>query len=117
MDFLSLLNISEEVRSAIYSHCRANDADLLKLLLYQDDRLDDLVLQLVEDNSGDFDKFATLDQWLRLSRAQRCYEQRCGLKICGKSRSECLKIIADRYGELMAKDFEESCKFSIKKIA
>lgn len=108
--FLQLSHISPGVRDALYSYCRSKQPILKQILLYQDDRLDELIedTPMLTDNSNG-DAVTSLTEWFKLLRVQRCFEKRSGLQLLGLSRDECIRLLQPKR---LSHDFYESlnCK-------
>lgn len=105
--FLQLAQISERVKSALYEYCAASQPVLQQILLYQDDRLDDLLTSRLDQLDGD--KVLELGKWFKMLRVQRCFEKRTGgsVALLGLSREACVEKLRPLK---LASDFEESIK-------
>ena len=104
--FLQLAHISEKVKKALYEYCQVNQPVLQQILLYQDDRLDELLASKF-DREGD--KVLELGKWFKMLRVQRCFEKRAGggVSLLGLSREECLEKLKIYK---LSSDFQESLK-------
>lgn len=104
--FLQLAQISDRVKAALFDYCRVNQPVLLQILLYQDDRLDELLVCRL--GSGE-DRVLELGKWFKMLRVQRCFEKRTGgsVKLLGLSERECMEKLKPYKLSL---DFQESIK-------
>lgn len=108
-EFLQLANISENVRTTLYQYCREHEPVLMKILLYQDDRLTELLEALVINSQQDaVNELDSLDKWFKLLRIQRCFEKRTGLRLMGKTRMETLNVLNAGESPALVRDFCES---------
>lgn len=107
VEFLNLTNISNEVRNAFYTYCESNDHELMKILLYQDDKLTELLRNLILINNSN--ELQSLEKWFQLLRVQRCFEKRTELRLVGKSSSETFYEL-NKLNAKASRDFSESIK-------
>lgn len=108
-EFFGLTNISENVKKSLISYCERHDRVLLQILMYQNDKLNDLLEEMVIISSQSND-LENLDKWFQLLRTQRIFEQKYdGLKLMGSSMSESLQEIS-KFGNKASRDFSESIK-------
>ncbi len=105
--FLQLAHISEKVKASLYEYCQINQPVLQQILLYQDDRLAELLASRLNDMEGD--KVLELGNWFKMLRVQRCFEKRTGggVSLLGLSKEACLEKLKPFKS---ANDFEESIK-------
>ena len=103
-EFFNLSNISESVKRSLNFYCKANDRVLLQILMYQDDKLVELMEELLEND------LESLEKWFQLLRTQRLFEKKYnGIKIMGLSMMESLQKISE-FGTKAARDFCDSIK-------
>lgn len=104
-EFFNLSNISASVKGSLISYCEANDRYLIQILMYQDDKLPELLHELsIQDLEG-------LGNWFQLLRTQRIFEhQFAGSKLMGLSMIETLHELEKVGGSKAARDFSESIK-------
>lgn len=108
-EFFGLTNISENVKKSLISYCETNDRVLLQILMYQNDKLNELLEEMVIISSQSND-LENLDKWFQLLRTQRIFEQKYdGLRLMGSSMSESLQEIS-KFGSKASRDFSESIK-------
>lgn len=104
IEFFSLSNISEAVKNALVSYCKENNRALLHILMYQDDKLVELMEELVEND------LENLEKWFELLRTQRLFERKyVGTKLMGLSMTESLQEISKTGGKA-SRDFCDSIK-------
>ena len=102
-EFFNLSNISEIVRNSLIFYCKTYDRVLQQILLYQDDKFQELLEELVTTD------LESLEKWFQLLRTQRIFEKRYEIKLIGLSMSESLQEVT-KYGEKASRDFSESIK-------
>lgn len=102
-EFFNLSNISENVKKSLISYCETNDRVLLQILMYQNDKLNELLEEMINND------LENLEKWFQLLRTQRIFEQKYDLKLMGLSMSETLQEIS-KYGSKASRDFSESIK-------
>lgn len=104
-EFFNLTNISENVKHYLISYCEAYDRVLLKILMYQNDKLNELFEEMIITSS----QINDLEKWFKLLRTQRIFEKKYDLKLMGLSMSESLQEIS-KYDIKASRDFSESIK-------
>lgn len=104
-EFFNLANISRSVKESLASYCKTDDRYLIQILMYQDDKLPELLEELmIQDLEG-------LEKWFQLLRTQRIFEhQFVGTKLMGLSMIETLQELEKAGGSKAARDFSESIK-------
>ena len=107
-EFFNLTNISENVKYSLISYCETNDRVLLQILMYQNDKLNELLEETIITSSQNND-LENLEKWFQLLRTQRIFEQKYDLKLMGLSMTESLQEIS-KYGIKSSRDFSESIK-------
>ena len=107
-EFFNLTNISENVKYSLISYCETNDRVLLQILMYQNDKLNELLEETIITSSQNND-LENLEKWFQLLRTQRIFEQKYDLKLMGLSMTESLQEIS-KYGIKASRDFSESIK-------
>lgn len=107
-DFFNLANISDNVKNSLISYCKKFDRVLLQILMYQNDKLNELLEEMIIVSSQNND-LENLEKWFQLLRTQRIFEQKYDLKLMGLSMSETLQEIS-KFGFKASRDFSESIK-------
>ena len=107
-DFFNLSNISESVKNSLIFYCEQNDRVLLQILMYQDDKLAELLEELMI-SSFQGDNLENLGKWFQLLRTQRIFEKKYGIQLVGYSMSETLQKLG-QFGGKTSRDFSESIK-------
>lgn len=100
-EFFGLSNISKSVKNALIDYCKVNNRVLLQIILYQDDKLPELLEELVI--SSDLE---SLEKWFQLLRIQRCFEKRYNTTLMGLSMSETIQKLT-QFGLKATRDFSE----------
>ena len=107
-DFFNLANISESVKNSLISYCKNFDRTLLQILMYQDDKLTELLEELMI-SSFQGDNLENLEKWFQLLRTQRIFEKKYSIKLVGYSMCETLHHL-EQFGGKASRDFSESIK-------
>lgn len=107
-EFFNLSNISVNVKSALLSYCETNDRNLLQILMYQNDKLNELLEEMIITTSQSRD-LESIEKWFQLLRTQRIFEQKYGSNLVGSSMSESFQEIS-KFGSKASRDFCESIK-------
>jgi hypothetical protein len=103
-EFFALSNISKSVKTSLIDYCKVNNRVLLQIIMYQDDKLPELLEELVLSTD-----LESLEKWFQLLRIQRCFEKKYGIQLMGLSMSETLQTLT-QFGPKASRDFSESIK-------
>lgn len=103
-EFFNLSIISENVQKSLISYCKSEDRVLLQILMYQDDKLIELMEDLIEND------LESLEKWIQLLKTQRLFEHKYpGAKLMGLSLTRTLVEI-NKFGGKASRDFCDSIK-------
>lgn len=90
------------------SYCKNYDRTLLQILMYQDDKLTELLEELMI-SSFQGDNLENLEKWFQLLRTQRIFEKRYGIKLVGYSMCDTLNKLG-QFGGKASRDFSKSIR-------